>query len=317
MATWTVAITLLLTLLTLRGSEAQDCGVAPLGTRVVGGDDAAAGSWPWQVSLHITAHVCGGTVISNQWVVTAAHCIIRSASQYTLYFGRNTQAGPNPNEVSRSVSQIIVHPNYNNTLLNNDIALMKLSSPITFTEYIRPACLASNSSQFHNATLCWATGWGRLGEDEDLPLTSPLQEVQVPVIGNRQCSCSYSSGTNGNITGQMICAGQEGKGTCQGDSGGPLQCKQNSRWIQAGIASFGIPCAKNSFPEVFARVSEFQTWITEQVTAANVNFVTYTSTGVDTDSSFRCPLTVNASKLTAELSFAVVMVTLMQYILGS
>lgn len=92
---------------------------------------------------------------------------------WTLYFGRETQAGPNINEVSRSVSQIIVHPNYNNTLYNNDLALMRILTPVTFTNYIRPICLASSSSQFFNATLCWATGWGKTsknGEDFTLVL---------------------------------------------------------------------------------------------------------------------------------------------------
>lgn len=76
--------------------------------------------------------------------------------------GRDTQAGPNPNEVEVNVTRIIVHPDYNNTLLNNDIALMKLGSNVTYTNYIRPICLASNSSQFHNSTSCWSTGWGQL-----------------------------------------------------------------------------------------------------------------------------------------------------------
>lgn len=83
-----------------------------------------------------------------------------SASAWTIYLGRQTQAGPNPNEVSRAVTQVIVHPNYNNTLFNNDIALMKLSSAVNFSNFIRPICLASNSSLFNNGTLCWATGWG-------------------------------------------------------------------------------------------------------------------------------------------------------------
>uniref|UniRef100_A0A4W6G6H9 chymotrypsin n=1 Tax=Lates calcarifer TaxID=8187 RepID=A0A4W6G6H9_LATCA len=147
-----------------------DCGVAPLNTRIVGGENATAGAWPWQVSMHRTAHVCGGTLINDQWVLTAAHCITtNSVSAWTLYFGRLTQSGSNVHEVSRTVSQVIIHPDYNNTLFNNDIALMKLSSPVSFTDYIRPICLASNSSQFFNSTPCWATGWGRLGKDSEYP----------------------------------------------------------------------------------------------------------------------------------------------------
>ncbi|KAF3704467.1 Testisin [Channa argus] len=272
------------------GSEAQDCGVAPLNTKIVGGVNATAGSWPWQVSVHYKdSHICGGTLISNQWVLTAAHCIItNSVNLWTLYFGRVTQNGPNPNEVNRTVSQVIVNPNYNNTLFNNDVALMKLSSPVDYTNYIRPICLAGNSSQFYNSTPCWATGWGRLGANQPNQGYTFLQEVQIPVVGHKQCSCDYVQVTGANITNNMICAGQQNKGTCQGDSGGPLQCKQGSVWIQAGITSFGVPCATAGFPEVYARVSQFQTWITNEMAGANVNFVTYASNGTDQDNSFVC-----------------------------
>uniref|UniRef100_A0A3Q0S8E6 Peptidase S1 domain-containing protein n=1 Tax=Amphilophus citrinellus TaxID=61819 RepID=A0A3Q0S8E6_AMPCI len=317
MAAWTL---LILLVFDTQLSVLSECGVAPLSTRIVGGQNATAGSWPWQVSLHLTFHICGGTLISDQWVLTAAHCIVTNTlSAWTLYFGRETQAGPNAHEVSRRVSKIIVHPNFNNTFLNNDIALMRLSSPITFTDYIRPICLASNSSQFYNSTSCWITGWGKLGKNEVLPSTTPLQEVQVPVVGNKQCSCDYIPAPEANITQQMICAGQANKGACQGDSGGPLQCKQGSKWIQAGITSFGIPCAQAGFPEVYARVSEFQTWITDQVGGANASFVTFTSSGTDQDSSFVCrstnsttsPNSGNSVKLASELAFVIILVKML------
>ncbi|XP_070708147.1 chymotrypsin-like protease CTRL-1 [Pempheris klunzingeri] len=301
MATWTVWIVLMCTMLSEQGSKAQDCGVTPLNTKIVGGKNATAGSWPWQVSVHVktfsaSQHICGGTLISDQWVLTAAHCIGKNSPRdWILYFGRETQTGPNVHEVSRSVSQVIVHSDYNNTLFNNDIALMRLSSPVSFTNYIRPVCLASNSSQVHNSTPCWATGWGRLGKDEPLQAFDSLQEVQVPVIGRNQCSCSYLPVQDTNITNRMICAGQENKGTCQGDSGGPLQCKQGSVWIQVGITSFGIPCALAAFPEVYARVSKFQSWITDQVAGGNVSFVTFTSTDTDPDNNFVCRTTAPAT----------------------
>ncbi|XP_040885431.1 tryptase [Toxotes jaculatrix] len=327
MAAGTILMLVMYTVLTGQGSKAQDCGVAPLNTRIVGGKNATAGSWPWQVSVHyrpLSFHICGGTLISDQWVLTAAHCIVtKSPDAWTLYFGRETQSGPNVHEVNRTLTQVIVHPDYNNTLFNNDIALMKLSSPVTFTDYIRPVCLASNSSQFYNSTLCWATGWGRIGKDEPLPASEPLQEVEIPVIGNKQCSCNYRPEPAANITGNMICAGQENKGACQGDSGGPLQCKQGSAWIQAGITSFGVPCALADFPEVYARVSQFQTWITDQVAGARVSFVTFTSSGTDQDSSFVCrtnaattaPQNSTASTFASELAYVAVLGTvLLQHI---
>lgn len=290
MAALTIWILLMCAVFTGQETKAQECGMASLNTRIVGGENATGGSWPWQVSLHFGTfgHICGGTLITNEWVLTAAHCLLTTVTSiYTLYMGRLTQFGSNLNEVNRTVSQIIIHPDFNNSLFNNDIALMKLSSPVVFTNYIRPICLASNASLFHNSTLCWATGWGRITANETLQGDQILQEVQVPVIGNNQCACQFIPEAAANITNGMICAGQENRGICQGDSGGPLQCKQGSAWIQAGISSFVVPCATGTFPDVFARVSAFQTWIESHV--PNASFVTFTSSGTDQDSSFVCP----------------------------
>ena len=94
----------------------------------------------------------------------------RDPTLYTVYLGRQTQnITANPNEVKRSVQSIMTHPDYENKPFDNDIALMKLSEPVTFTEYIRPACLSSNMSTFHNATTCWATGWGSVNLGGTIP----------------------------------------------------------------------------------------------------------------------------------------------------
>ncbi|XP_073722646.1 chymotrypsin-like protease CTRL-1 [Misgurnus anguillicaudatus] len=299
----------------------QDCGIAPLNTRVVGGTNALPGSWPWQVSIHFNGRpTCGGTLIHSQWVMTAAHCIASTdINQWTLYLGRETQitstANPNANEVSVGVQSITVHPKYNNTLYDYDICLMKLNEPVIFTNYIRPVCLASNASVFHNATTCWATGWGKIGKDEVLPAPKTLQEVEVPIVSNRQCACQYKPTDGDIITSQMICAGRAGKGVCQGgDSGGPLQCKQGSVWVQAGITSFGVPCATEGFPEVYSRVSEFQSWVSENVNETDIGFVTYLSRGTDRSSNFNCTTAVSngaiSLKFTCSSNFIIIFTTL-------
>uniref|UniRef100_A0A8C4E3A9 chymotrypsin n=1 Tax=Dicentrarchus labrax TaxID=13489 RepID=A0A8C4E3A9_DICLA len=146
------------------------CGSAPLnklGTKIVGGEGAAAGSWPWMASLqHNSEHFCGGSLINNQWVLTAAHCL-NSTSDLIVYLGGNAAVDPNPNAVYRTVSQIINHPNYNNETNNNDISLLRLSSPVKFTDYIRPVCLAANGSVFEAETTCWVTGWGDIAENSE------------------------------------------------------------------------------------------------------------------------------------------------------
>ncbi|XP_031417407.1 chymotrypsin-like protease CTRL-1 [Clupea harengus] len=273
------------------------CGQAPLNSRIVGGEGAPSGNWPWQVSIHydiLGQHICGGTLINNQWVLTAAHCIESSAALYTIYLGRQTQYTlANPNEVRRSVQSIIIHPDYLNKPFANDIALLKLSEPVTFTDYIRPACLSSNMSTFHNATTCWATGWGNVGVGESLPYPQTLQEVKLQVVGNKECACKFETILAGVIQPTMICAGGKvGKAVCQGDSGGPLQCKQGSVWVQAGITNFVVPCATGKAPDVYARVSAFQTWIMKEVgDGPGLGFVKYTSNGMDTDNDFTCNIT--------------------------
>uniref|UniRef100_A0A668UST4 Peptidase S1 domain-containing protein n=1 Tax=Oreochromis aureus TaxID=47969 RepID=A0A668UST4_OREAU len=232
------------------------CGQAALNTRIVGGQVAPDGSWPWQVSLQTSgSHFCGGSLINSQWVLTAAHCFqTTDQSGLSVNLGRQTLQGSNPNAVSQTVTQIIIHPNYNSKTNDNDICLLRLSSPVTFTSYISPVCLAASDSTFYSGVNSWVTGWGNTGEGVSLPFPQNLMEVEVPVVGNRQCNCDNGVGT---ITDNMICAGLSagGKDSCQGDSGGPMVIKQNGRWIQAGVVSFGEGCARPNFPGVYARVS--------------------------------------------------------------
>ncbi|XP_075310722.1 prostasin-like, partial [Odontesthes bonariensis] len=266
----------------------QDCGQPRLNSRIVGGQAAAEGSWPWQVSLHTSGHFCGGSLINNQWVLSAAHCFSsNNPSGLTVFLGRQSQEGSNPNEVSRTVSQIIRHPDYVIDTSDNDIALLRLSSPVNFTNFIAPVCLAASNSTFFSGIDTWVTGWGTIGSEVPLPSPQNLMEVEVPIVGNRGCKCNY--GVNA-ITDNMVCAGlsEGGKDSCQGDSGGPLVSKQGGRWIQAGIVSFGRGCALPDFPGVYARVSRYETWINSQITSNQPGFISFTSTGTDSDLSVSC-----------------------------
>ncbi|XP_043089538.1 polyserase-2 [Puntigrus tetrazona] len=285
-----LSVALSITLL-IRGCDAQldVCGRAPLNTRIVGGQSAAAGAWPWQVSLQRNGgHFCGGSLINSEWVLTAAHCFSSTTpAGLTVYLGRQTQSGTNTNEVSRTVSAVIKHLGYDGSTNDNDITLLHLSSPVTFTDYIRPVCLASSSSTFFNRTASWVTGWGNIGSGVALPSPQTLQEVQVPVVGNRQCKCLYGVS---KITDNMICAGllEGGKDSCQGDSGGPMVSKLGSLWVQSGIVSFGEGCALANYPGVYTRVSNYQSWINNQITTSQPGFVTFTSNGTDGDLAISC-----------------------------
>ncbi|XP_036446363.1 transmembrane protease serine 9-like [Colossoma macropomum] len=272
-------------------SQLNVCGVASLNTKIVGGQDASPGSWPWQVSLQVSgSHFCGGSLINSNWVLTAAHCFASiTAPQATVYLGDQSLStqGSNPNVVTRSVLQAIKHPSYSSSTNDNDLALLQLNSSVTFTPYITPVCLAAAGSTFFNGTLTWVTGWGNTASGVSLASPKTLQEVQVPVVGNRKCNCLYGDGT---ITDNMMCAGllAGGKDSCQGDSGGPLVSKQGGVWVQAGIVSFGYSCALPNYPGVYTRVSQYQDWVNQQITSNQPGFVRFNSTGSDGDLSVSC-----------------------------
>uniref|UniRef100_A0A8D2ZN27 Peptidase S1 domain-containing protein n=1 Tax=Scophthalmus maximus TaxID=52904 RepID=A0A8D2ZN27_SCOMX len=266
-------------------SQVLGCGLALSNTKIVGGNNASPGSWPWQVSLVAeNKHFCAGTLINNQWVLTASHCISGSERDTaTVYLGRFSQSGLNPSEVSRRVAQIECHPAYDYLTDEHDICLLKLSAPVNFTLFIQPVCLPTADSTFHAGLSSWVAGWGRTATNQSSDI---LQEVNLPIVGNKQCQCDISF----LITENMICAGVKagGKDACQGDSGGALVNKKLGRWVQNGIVSFGDGCARPNSPGGFTRVSQYQQWI-ETITGVNkTEFVTFTSAGPDSDANFTC-----------------------------
>ncbi|KAK7175096.1 hypothetical protein R3I93_002101 [Phoxinus phoxinus] len=269
-------------LLNIAGSLCQldVCGQAPLNNKIVGGQAATAGSWPWQVSIqsaYYGGHFCGGSLINKDWVLSAAHCFQSSLGNVEIYLGRRSQSGSNPYEEYRTVRRFINHPNYNNPPHDNDIALLQLSSSVTFSDYIRPVCLAAAGSVFAAGTESWVTGWGML-QAGGIQIPDLLQEVMIPIVSNSDCDNAYGGG----ITSNMMCAGllnQGGKDSCQGDSGGPMVSRNGSQWIQSGIVSFGQGCADPKYPGVYARVSRYQDWINSHISTNQPGFVEFDSSG--------------------------------------
>ncbi|XP_068193692.1 prostasin-like [Antennarius striatus] len=265
-------VVLLALMVTGINGQSDVCGVAPLNTRIVGGDDAPVGAWPWMASLHLEEHICGGSLINNQWVLTAAHCVDSDVplTDYDIFLGRQNQMGSNPNEVMRKASKIIIHPQYNPKEVYNDIALIQLSGPVNFTNFIRPVCLAAVGSEYKDGKECWVTGWGDISMISPLLPPQTLQEVVVPIVSNSDCNKIYQL-----ITNKMMCAGysEGGKDSCFADSGGPLLRKVNSTWVQGGVVSFGCGCALRNIPGVYTRVSEYESWIKSQITSNPPGFV--------------------------------------------
>ncbi|XP_073692118.1 tryptase-like [Garra rufa] len=189
-----------------------------------------------------------------------------------MYFGRLTQSGTNPYEESRTASQIIKHPLFNYPIPDNNIALVQLSSSVTFSDYIRPVRLAAAGSVFAAGTESWVTGWGLLQPEG--PPSNILQEVMIPIVSNSECAKVYEGVTS--ITSNMICAGQEGKSICPGDSGGPMVSRKGSLWIQSGIMTFSRNlCNDLKYPSGFTRVSQYQDWIKSHIGSNPPEFVEF------------------------------------------
>ncbi|XP_069004204.1 transmembrane protease serine 4a isoform X1 [Embiotoca jacksoni] len=237
----------------------SDCGQVGSQDRIVGGTDALIEDYPWQVSLQQGGqHTCGGSLVSPHWVVTAAHCFIGSKkelSRWRVVSGRTYMSTLGGSYVDR----VILNGNYDPALNDNDIALMRLSSPITVGVGRLPVCLPPKSFGLAAGASMVVTGWGYLAENGKV--SHSLQKARIPLIAQSICSSPRVYGSA--ITQRMICAGfLEGNvDACQGDSGGPLVHFSSSRWNVAGVVSWGVGCARESKPGVYCNVEEMLNWI--------------------------------------------------------
>ncbi|MBY3395247.1 trypsin-like serine protease [Rhizobium laguerreae] len=257
------------------------------GGRVIGGQTAKKGEWPWQVKIlapdpeqrgRFGGH-CGGSLISPRWILTAAHCVTSGRSGKQDLFARDLLivegkskidkviAVDGPDKPGLAVEEVIIHEDFDRKVFANDIALIKLSEPAKS----KPAILASASDDEVEAAghPAVVTGWGYTKADhgwDDKYLPTELQEVELPIVPREDCRAAYrdSSMRMNPIDERNVCAGyaKGGKDACQGDSGGPLVAQRpDKRWIQLGIVSWGAGCAEAEHYGVYTRVAAFRDWI--------------------------------------------------------
>ncbi|NP_001079770.1 trypsin precursor [Xenopus laevis] len=223
--------------------------------KIIGGATCAKSSVPYIVSLNSGYHFCGGSLITNQWVVSAAHCY-KASIQVRL--GEHNIALSEGTEQFISSSKVIRHSGYNSYTLDNDIMLIKLSSPASLNAAVNTVPLPSGCSAA--GTSCLISGWGNtLSNGSNYP--DLLQCLNAPILTNAQCNSAYP----GEITANMICVGfmEGGKDSCQGDSGGPVVCNGQLQ----GVVSWGYGCAMRNYPGVYTKVCNYNAWIQNTIAA--------------------------------------------------
>ncbi|KAM9309043.1 trypsin-2-like [Pholidichthys leucotaenia] len=226
---------------------------APMDDRIVGGYECTPHSQPWQVSINIGYHYCGGSLINDQWIVSAAHCWQNPYSLIAI-LGEHHIWSYGGSEQYMAVDAIYWHESYDYQTLDYDIMLMKMAHPITVNHYVKPVALPTACPT--PGVMCTVSGWGNIYSDS---VFNPfnLQCVEVPILSDKDCENSYP----GLITDRMVCAGylEGGKDACQGDSGGPLVCNGELH----GIVSWGYGCAQPDYPGVYTKVCSLLPWIND------------------------------------------------------
>ncbi|MFZ9857619.1 MAG: DUF1986 domain-containing protein [Roseiflexaceae bacterium] len=270
--------------------------------QIVGGIETTPNEFPWQILLTYSGlnASCGGSVIHESWILTAAHCVYgEDPSWRTVVAGIHdrTSDASNPYLQRRTVKRIVVHPNYNSSTLDYDIALLELTTPLTLNSQVAPIYLAGTRDMtlYNSGTVFTVSGWGHTAYSGSAAIK--LRKVDVPVVSSITCDGAY-----GTITDRMFCAGNMASGgvdSCQGDSGGPIFKNDGGIYKLTGIVSSGTGCAWPGYPGIYTHVANLRPWVesiapiatdTEATMTPSTVAATATKTNTPTPTLTRTPV---------------------------
>ncbi|TKC35626.1 hypothetical protein EI555_017622 [Monodon monoceros] len=245
-------------------------------SRIVSGEEAVPGSWPWQVSLQHRLPLLRGLPhqrglgghrrplrgqVRARAQGSASGCSLGTSD--LVVAGEFDQGSDAENIQVLKIAKVFKNPKFSMLTVRNDITLLKLATPACFSETVSAVCLPSANDDFPAGTLCATTGWGKTKHNA-LKTPDKLQQAALPIVSNADCRKYWGS----KITDVMICAGASGVSSCMGDSGGPLVCQKDGAWTLVGIVSWGSGTCSTSTPAVYARVTALIPWV-QQILAAN------------------------------------------------
>jgi len=245
------------------------------------GNEAQFGEFPWMTAIlrteyigdkEVNLYVCGGSLIADNVVLTAAHCVAgKDTAKLRIRAGEwDTQ---NDYELyaheDREVIEYLVHPEYNQLNLHNDFALVFLKTPFTLQPHIDTICLPG-PQQLPEGTTCFATGWGKDKFGKEGVYQNVLKRIALPTVSKNNCQDRLRStrlGKHFKLDHSFMCAGGiPGQDTCTGDGGSPLVCQlPGDGYIQVGIVAWGIGCGENGIPGVYADVTQVGNWIEDEI----------------------------------------------------
>ncbi|CAH3176408.1 unnamed protein product, partial [Porites lobata] len=249
--------------------ESPGCGSKV--QKTVLGTKTKPGGWPWQVSIkhQSQGHWCGGSVIDQRWIITAAHCFDgQDHKDFTVVAGDHHLNTSDGFEQDIFIRGLYKHPRHNiNSIYNYDVALLKLNTTLQYNDRVLPVCLPK--TDFATGWKCFVTGWGKYGKWSTKQNFKVLKQAKLPLVSRITCKRRYRNwhSFGYRVTKRMRCAGypKGGDSVCNSDVGGPLVCEKNRKWYLMGVASWSAGCGRYEGYGVYADVLKLKKWIRKTI----------------------------------------------------